>query len=71
MSIFPQNLVYIIQREYNLYSQQKERSFGIDIDKMDALTLAGIMLLDTTDYHIAGFIELIFKILWSLILRGE
>ena len=44
-SMFTHNLVDIMQREYNLYSQQKERRLGIDIDKMDALTLLGIMLL--------------------------
>ena len=40
--MFPHNLVDIMQREY---SQQKERSLGIDIDKIDALTLLDIMLL--------------------------
>ena len=43
--IFTHNLVDIMQREYNLYYQQQERSLGIDIDKMDTLTLLGIMLL--------------------------
>ena len=44
LSMFPHNLVDIMQREYSLYPQQKEGSLGIDIDKMDALTLLGIML---------------------------
>ena len=44
--MFPHNLVDIMQRDYNLYSQQKERSLGIDmIGKMDALTLLGGMRL--------------------------
>ena len=41
--MFPHNLVDSMQREYNLYSQQKERSLGVD--KMEALALLGIMLL--------------------------
>ena len=41
--MFPHNLVDSMQREYNLYSQQKERSLGVD--KMEALTLLGNMLL--------------------------
>ena len=34
-----------MQRDYNLYSQQKESSLGIDVDKIDALTSLGIMFL--------------------------
>ena len=37
------NLVDSMQWEYNLYSQQKEINLGVD--KMEALTLLGIMLL--------------------------
>ena len=36
-------LIYNMQRESNLYSQQKGRSLGID--KIEALTLLGITLL--------------------------
>ena len=43
LSMFPHNLVVSMQWEYNLYSQQKEISLGVD--KMEALTLLGIMLL--------------------------
>ena len=43
LSMLPYNLVDIMQRQYNLNSQQKERSLGIDIEKMDGLF--GIMLL--------------------------
>ena len=41
--MFPHNLVDSMQWEYNLYSQQKEISLGVD--KMEALPLLGIMLL--------------------------
>ena len=41
--MFPHNLADIMQWEYNQYSQQKEIS--LDVDKMEALTLLGIMLL--------------------------
>ena len=66
--MFPHNLVDSMQWEYNLYSQQKEISLGVD--KMEA----SCFCLDTADHHIAGFIgqnELIFIILWSLILWGR
>ena len=43
LSMFPHNLVDSMQWEYNLYSQQKEISLGVD--KMEALTLLSIMLL--------------------------
>ena len=43
LSMFPPNLVDIMQRERNLYSQQKKRSPVID--NMEALTVLGIMLL--------------------------
>ena len=39
----PHNLVDSMQWEYNLYSQQKEINIGVD--KMEAPTLLGIMLL--------------------------
>ena len=42
-SMFPHNLVDSMQWEYSLYSQQKEINLGVD--KMEALTLLGIMLL--------------------------
>ena len=65
-----------MQWEYNLYSQQMEINLGVD--KMEALTLLGIMLLSGYSRlpytYVAGFIsqnELIFTILWSLILWGR
>ena len=41
--MFSRNLAYSMQWGYNLYSQQKEISLGVD--KMEALPLLGIMLL--------------------------
>ena len=40
-SMFPHNLVDSMQWEYNLYSQQKEISLGVDTCKMEALPLLG------------------------------
>ena len=70
--MFPHNLVDSMQWEYNLYSQQKEISLGVD--KMEALTLLGIMLLSgysRLSYRFIGQNELIFTILWSVILWGR
>ena len=72
LSMFPHNLVDSMQWEYNLYSQQKEISLGVD--KMEALTLLGIMLLSgysRLSYRFIGQNELIFTILWSVILWGR